>query len=101
MKSDFVVTRSTVRRRSQRGLTLMEVVVSTLIVGVMTVAALNTLGAATTSSDSTGNRAIAQGLADDLMAEVLDAAYSEPAGGTTFGPEGAESAGPRSAFDDV
>jgi hypothetical protein len=35
------------------------------------------------------------------MAEILQAAYSEPSGAGVFGPEGAESNGPRAAFDDV
>ena len=82
-------------------LTLVEVVVSTLIVGVMTVAALNTLGAATRSSESFGDRAIALGLADDLMAEILQAPYNDPNDDPQFGPEGSESDGPRAVFDDV
>jgi len=88
-------------RRRRRGLTLIEVVVSTLIVGVMTVAALNTLGAATRSSEAAGNRAVALGLADDLMAEILNGAYSEPSGAPVFGPESGENTGTRAAFDDV
>jgi Tfp pilus assembly protein PilV len=59
------------------GLTLVEVVTSTLIVGMMTVAALHTLGAATRSSTSTGDRAVAIGLADDLMAEIIAAEYDD------------------------
>ena len=50
---------------------------STLIVGLMTVASLHTLGAATRSSMSTGDRAVALGLADDLMAEILAAPYDD------------------------
>ena len=69
----------------RRGLTLMEVVVSTLIVGVMTVAALNGLGAATRSGELAGNRGIAHGLADDLMNEILNTAYAEPSGGGGIG----------------
>jgi prepilin-type N-terminal cleavage/methylation domain-containing protein len=84
----------------RRGLTLVEVVMSTLIVGVMTVAALSALGAATRSSESTGNRAVAQGLADDLMAEILATAYSDPNGSAVFGLETGEAA-PRVNFDDV
>jgi len=83
------------------GLTLVEVVVSTLIVGVMTIAALNALGAATRSSTTAGDRAIALGLADDLMAEILRVAYSDPDETPEFGPESSEGAGPRTAFDDV
>lgn len=48
---------------------------STMIVGLMTVASLHTLGAATRSSLSTGQRAMALGLADDFMAEILAVAY--------------------------
>lgn len=90
-----------IRKLKLSGLTLIEVVASTLIVGVMAVATLNALGAATKSANSIGNRAVALGLADELMAEILQAAYSDPDTTPTFGPEGAESAGPRSAFDDV
>ncbi len=89
---------SPTRRRA--ALTLVEVVVSTLIVGLMTVAALNGLGAATRSSQSAGNRGVALGLADDLMAEVLATAYSDPDGAATFGLESGEAA-PRDNFDDV
>jgi hypothetical protein len=67
----------------------------------MAVAALNSLGAASRSAASIGNRAVAQGLADELMAEVLQTAYSDPDGTSVFGPDGAESTGPRAAFDDV
>lgn len=86
---------------SRPGLTLVEVVVSTLIVAMMTVAALNALGAATKSSTSTANRAIALGLAEEMTAEILNAAYKEPVASPLFGPEGSEVNGPRSAFNDV
>ena len=72
-----------------------------MIVGLMSVAALNSLGAATRSSDWIGNRAVAAGLADALMSEILQAAYKEPGSSGAFGTDGAESAGPRSAFDDI
>jgi type II secretory pathway pseudopilin PulG len=86
---------------ARQALTLIEIVSSTMIVGLMAVAALNTLGAATRSADSLGNRAVAAGLADELMSEILQVAYSDPNSSPVFGPEGAESSGPRSAFDDV
>jgi MSHA pilin protein MshD len=83
------------------GLSLIEVVASTMIVGLMAVAALNSLGAATRSSESIGNRAVAMGLADELMSEILQAEYSEPSGSVGFGPDSGELGGPRSVFDDV
>jgi len=88
------------RATPRHALTLVEVVVSTLIVGLMTVAALNGLGAATRSSEWAGNRGVAQGLADDLMAEILNKAYSDPNGSAVFGLESGEAA-PRINFDDV
>ncbi|HJQ81842.1 MAG TPA: hypothetical protein VJ828_17895 [Lacipirellulaceae bacterium] len=87
--------------RPRAGLSLIEVVASTMIVGVMAVAALNSLGAATRSSHSIGNRAVAIGLADELMSEILQAEYSEPSGAASLGPDSGEVGGPRSAFDDV
>jgi len=99
-------TRHALRRASGRAthcraaLTLVEVVVSTLIVGLMTVAALDGLGAATRSCEWAGNRGIAQGLADDLMAEILTKSYSDPDGSAVFGLESGEAA-PRDNFDDV
>jgi hypothetical protein len=83
------------------GLSLIEVVTATLIVGMMSVAALNALGAATRSADSLGNRAVALGLAEELMSEIVQAAYAEPSGATGFGADTGETSGPRSAFDDV
>jgi type II secretory pathway pseudopilin PulG len=87
--------------RSRAGLSLIEVVASTMIVGLMAVAALNSLGAATQTSESIGNRAVAIGLTDELMSEILQAEYSEPSGSTSLGPDSGEVGGPRSVFDDV
>jgi hypothetical protein len=83
-------------------MTLVEVTVSTLIVGAMAVASLNALGAATRSSVDAGKRGIATTLATDLMTEILEADYVEPGSGEVFGPEANEEAeGNRSLFDDV
>jgi MSHA pilin protein MshD len=93
--------KSEIRNPQSRGLSLMEVVASTMIVGMMSVAALNSLGAATRSSHSIGNRAVAMGLADELMSEILQQPYEEPTQTVSFGRESGESATPRSGFDDV
>ena len=86
---------------ARRALTLIEVVASTLIVGLMAVLALGALGAAVRSGQSAGDRAIGQSLASDLVAEIIATAYEDPDDDPDFGPEGAEGAGPRSGFDDV
>jgi prepilin-type N-terminal cleavage/methylation domain-containing protein len=83
------------------GLTLIEVVASTMIVGMMAVAALDALAAATKSSNSIGNRAVAAGMADELMAEIMMQSYRDPDGSPVFGHESGESTNVRSAFDDV
>jgi type II secretory pathway pseudopilin PulG len=88
-------------QHQRSALSLFEVVASTMIVGLMAVAALQTLGAATRSADSLGNRAVALGLADELMSEILQTAYNDPNQTPTFGRETGETAGLRSAFDDV
>jgi type II secretory pathway pseudopilin PulG len=89
------------RNPKSSALTLIEVVASTMIVGLMAVAALDALGAATKSANSIGNRAVAAGLADDLMAEILMQPYSDPDGSAVFGHESGEASTPRSVFDDV
>src|SRR3954470_5415794 len=94
-------SRSEIRNPKSRGLTLIEVVASTMIVGLMVVAALNALAAATKSSNSIGNRAVAAGLADELMSEIMMQSYSDPNGSPVFGHESGESTSVRSAFDDV
>jgi type II secretory pathway pseudopilin PulG len=88
-------------QKSRRGLSLIEVVASTMIVSMMAVATLNGLGAATISAQSIGNRAIALGLADELMSEIIQQPYSDPDGSNFFGHEAGEATSPRSAFDDV
>jgi type II secretory pathway pseudopilin PulG len=88
-------------QKSRRGLSLIEVVAATMIVSMMTVATLDGLGAATKSAESIGNRAIAVGLADELMSEIVQQPYSDPDGSNTFGRETGEPSSPRSAFDDV
>ena len=89
------------KRDIRRALSLIEVVASTMIVGLMAVAALNSLGAATRSSDSIGNRAVALALADELMSEILQALYEDPTQTPVIGRESGEAASPRSQFDDV
>jgi prepilin-type N-terminal cleavage/methylation domain-containing protein len=93
--------KSEIRNPKSKGLTLIEVVASTMIVGLMAVAALNALGAATKSANSIGNRAVAAGMADELMSEITMQSYSDPDGSPVFGHESGESTNVRSAFDDV
>lgn len=93
------------QRRARRGagFSLVEATVSIVIVGVMMVAALQAAAAARTHAQRGADRGRAALLALDLMAEILQQAYEDPAlGRGTFGRSAEESApGNRSLFDDV
>lgn len=85
----------------RRGFSLLEVVVATLIVGVMMVAALESLGALARGRSYIAERSRGWTLAQDMMAEVLDRHYEEPDDTPSFGTEGAEASGNRSDYDDT
>lgn len=90
------------RQRSlARGFSLVEVVVATLIVGVMMVAAMNTLGAFIRGQQHMANQSRGWHLAQELASEILATLYEEPDGTPTFGRETGESASVRSAYDDA
>lgn len=89
------------RETRRRGLTLIEVIISTMLTGVVMLAALNSLGAASRASLSSSQRAQATALASDLMNEVMGQAYLDPDGSPTFGPETGESTATRADFDDI
>lgn len=88
-------------RRSRRAFSLAEVVVATLITGIMLVAALRTVGASVRGRIAMANRERAVLLAQQLMAEILQADYAEPDEPPVFGPEASETGGTRAAFDDA
>lgn len=73
---------------------------SILIVGLMLVAALNTVGASKVSQARSADQTLGPMLAQELMSEILNQNYMEPAGTLAFGLEG-ESASVRSDWDDV
>lgn len=83
------------------GIALVEAAFAVLIVGLMLVAAIQTVGASRLTQLKTADRARAQQLAAGLMAEILSQAYSQPGGGGVFGPESGEAGGTRAYFDDV
>ncbi len=74
---------------------------SMLIVGLMLVAALNTVGASKLSQSRNAEQSIGPMLAQDLMAEILSQYYEEPVDAVGFGRESGESGGDRANWDDV
>lgn len=89
-------------RASGGGFTLMEVVISTAIVGIMLVAALHAVGQSRVGMRhiSTQTRGVA--LAQELLNEILQQSYADPEVGMgSMGLGGDEVTGHRSKFEDV
>ena len=85
----------------QRAFTLVESVISLIIVGVMLVAALNTVGASRLTQYKISTRAQGRLLAESLLAEIITKDYADPNGAALFGVEVGEDDDTRDAFDDV
>src|SRR3954471_23604142 len=79
--------------------TLIECVVSVLIVSVVLVASVGTFGQIAKGRQNQVDRTAGVAMADHLLAEVLQCYFKEPGGGTALGPDPGEMS--RAAFDDV
>lgn len=88
-------------RLLRRAFSLIEVLVATFIMGVLLVAAMQTVGNSVRAEMSNADRCKGLWLAQELMSEVLVARYVEPEETPEFGPEPLETGGTRSDFDDV
>ena len=94
--------RTRIARRSRRsGFSLVEVAVSSLLVGLVLVGAMQSLGALVRGRVSLGKADRAALLAVDLLSEILENGYEDPDGAPNFGAESGESGGSRVDFDDV
>ena len=90
--------------RRRPGLSLAEVVISTLLVGLMIVPALHSTGAALRANRAISRHGQGVGLAESLMSEILQTDYQEPDDAPAFGVEGSEAPadqGPRTLWDDA
>ncbi len=87
--------------RPRRGFTLVEAVVSVLIVAVMLVAALNTFGGVGRAALVQHGSRSADALRWEMLTEVLQVPYEDFDEPGEWGLEAGESATPRSGFDDV
>lgn len=85
----------------QKAFTLVEAVISILIIGVMLVAALGTVGASRLGQYKNSQQSRGKLLAQALMDEILQQHYKEPDGTPVFGLELNESSTSRSNYDDV
>jgi len=84
-----------------RAFALVEAIIAVVIVSVMMVAALRTVGASRLGQAWSANQLRALRLAQDLMAEIADKAYSDPDETPLFGPEASELLPGRIAYDDI
>ena len=86
----------------RHGLSQVEVVVSSLIVGVVLVGALNVLGAAKQTNRVAADQIDAPSLAHQLMGEILSLPYEDPEEpGGSIGLETGETNTTRTDFDDI
>lgn len=92
-------TRRPLRPARRRGFSLLEVVVSAMLVGVLLVAAMRTVGASIFAQNRVGEQSIGQWLADGLLSEVVARAYKEDAALSELGPDSGEVS--KADFDDV
>jgi type II secretory pathway pseudopilin PulG len=81
--------------------TIVEAAMATIIVGVMFVAALNTVGTSRLTQHRASLVERGQLLARLLTAEIVRQSYKDPEGTPVFGRETNEPAVPRTTWDDV
>jgi hypothetical protein len=77
--------------------------ISVFLVGMLMVAALNSVGTSVRRQSNTANQVRGKKLAHDLMQEILQQCYQDPIQTPVFGPEPGETTNPptRSRFNDV
>ena len=89
------------QRRRQRGVSLIEAVLSLLLISGVFVAAVNSVASARASHMLAADHIAGTLLAEQLMQEILDKAYMEE-GTVVIGTDGGENSGKRcDRFDDV
>jgi MSHA pilin protein MshD len=81
-----------------RAFTMVEVVVSVVIVGLLLAASLRAVGLSAIMQYRITEHTRASAMARGLLAEIVQQAYVDPQGSAVFGPESGEA---RDTFDDV
>ncbi|MCG8405338.1 MAG: hypothetical protein MI923_09090 [Phycisphaerales bacterium] len=92
------------KRRKQprlRAFTLVEAILSSMVVGLMLVGALEAVRTVHTIRDATLNHAKGQLLAEDLLAEIVKHDYADGDGSSGMGQDSGEAGTDRREFDDV
>ena len=89
------------RPNRHSGLSYAEVLVATVIVSLLLIPALRLTGSLGRSRRNTLDQDTAQSLALDMIREIKQKSYRDPAAPAVFGPEADETTDDRTAFDDV
>lgn len=93
---------SGLRRRRAAGFSLVEAVVSVVLVGVMFAGVVQTVGAGRMMHYKTGGQRRGAVLARQLLAEILQQSYEDPDVPTVaLGPDAGDFGSARTGFDDV
>lgn len=88
----------------RRGITLIETLLAVTIAAMASAALLLAVESALSTATDAADRVIADGLAQQLLDEIVQKRYTEPGvavDSTSFGPEMGETTAGRSGFDDV
>lgn len=85
----------------RRAMTLAEAVISIAIVATLLLAAIQTVGASRSTQQRIAERTTALLLAEDLVTEIVQQHYEDPALPGSFGVGADEATGDRSLFEDV
>jgi len=89
------------KREQARGFTLVEAVMSTLVVSLVLVAAMRVAAVSAVMQYKAAERVSGRYLADGLLNDIRALAYQEPSGTVNFGIETGESASSKTNYDDV
>jgi len=93
-----------VRGVSNRGVTLIEALIAVTVAAMASAAMLLAMESVLSTATDSADRTIADGLAQQLLNEILQKRYVEPgtsADSTSLGPDASETLPGRSGFDDT
>lgn len=88
-------------RPPRRGLTLIEAVMSAMIVASVLVGTMQLTAGAARFGQALSDGATGADLADGLMAEILNKSYASPTSPTSFGRDAGETSSSKANYDDV
>ncbi len=88
-------------RNTRKGLSLLEVAISTILVSMLIVASLNTVAGTSATYLQAATNADARGLAELLLQEIMQRPFADATSPNNFGLEAGESGTNRLLFDDV